>query len=184
MPPRSCPQDPPETPVVALVLGAAVWPGGEPSPTLRRRALHAAALFADGRVGHIVGCGGIGRHPPSEAEVIRRICLEAGVPADCLAMEATSSNTLENIAFSLPHLRRIGATGVALVTDGYHRPRARLILRHFGVRAVDIPDPPRPSITVSTLRAQLREIPAYLWYLTGLPFRLHLPDPGPPGQQP
>ena len=75
---------------VALVLGAAVWPGGRPSPTLRRRALKAAALWHEGQVRAIIGCGGVGRHPPSEAEVIRALCLGLNARRD-IAREVTHS---------------------------------------------------------------------------------------------
>ena len=44
----------------AVVLGAAVWPGGRPSPALARRAARAATLSAEGKVCGIVACGGFG----------------------------------------------------------------------------------------------------------------------------
>lgn len=153
-------------PVAALVLGAAVRPGGRPSRTLLRRARHAAHLYASGTVTHVVACGGIGKHPPSEAAVIGRICREAGVPAAAIRLEESSTSTAENIAFAVPILRDIGAGRVAIVTDGYHLPRARLTARRHGLVCTDVPPPPPEGVTFARIRSILREIPAYLWYLS------------------
>ncbi|RYH06867.1 YdcF family protein [Tropicimonas sp. IMCC6043] len=152
-------------PLAALVLGAAVRPGGQPSRTLLRRARHAAHLHADGAVTHVIACGGIGRHPPSEAAVIGRICREAGVPDAAIRLEERSTSTAENIAFALPILRELGTTRVAIVTDGYHQPRARLTARRLGLDCADLPPPAPEGVTLARIKSILREIPAYLWYL-------------------
>ncbi len=125
---------------IAVVLGAAIWPGEQPSPTLSRRVMHAVTLYRAGEVDAILGCGGIGRHPPSEAEVIRRLCRTAGVPESALLSEALSSTTRENLLNAKPILERLGASAV-LVTDPYHAPRARLIARQIGLKAtISSPD--------------------------------------------
>ena len=150
---------------VALVLGAAVWPGGEASPSLRRRALTATALWHAGRVRAIVGCGGVGEHPPSEAEVIRVLCLEAGVPGEAVFCEGQSRNTHENIMLALPVLARLGGRDVLVVSDGYHLPRALLVARRAGLRARGAAVPLRGARPGAQIRGALREIPAFLWYL-------------------
>ena len=152
-------------PVAALVLGAAVWEGGVASPTLRRRAEHAARLYADGTVSHVIACGGVGRFAPSEAELIERICREGGVPAEVILLDDRSTRTLENITNALPLLEEIGVRRVAIVTDRYHQPRARLIARRAGLSCIDVPSVPPGAMTAKRMKAWLREIPAYLWYL-------------------
>lgn len=149
---------------VALVLGAAVWADGHASPTLRRRAAHAATLYKDGQVRHIIGCGGVGKHPPSEAAVIRDICVEHGVPLRDISLEDTSTTTLENIANARPFLTGLGTDTVVIVTDQYHAPRARLIARHLGITART--DCPKNTGTkrLRTLKAYARELPALLLY--------------------
>jgi uncharacterized SAM-binding protein YcdF (DUF218 family) len=125
---------------IAVVLGAAVWPGERPSPTLSRRALHAVTLYQRGEVDAILGCGGIGRCPPSEAEVIRRLCRAAGVPDSALITEELSTTTRENLLNAKPILDRLGA-GAVIVTDRYHAPRARLVARQIGLSAtISCPD--------------------------------------------
>ncbi|NDR56988.1 YdcF family protein [Pseudoruegeria sp. M32A2M] len=156
-------------PVAALVLGAAVWADGQPSPTLRRRALHAARLYQDGHVTHIVGCGGIGKNPPSEASVIASICRQAGIPESAIREEPHSTRTLENIANARPIVQEIGTQQVCVVTDGYHLPRARLIARRLGLTCIDAPPVPPAPLTARKLRTMLREAIAYLWYLLRAP---------------
>lgn len=119
---------------VAVVLGAAVWPGETPSPTLERRTAHAIALYRSGAVHAILGCGGAGRHPPAEAEAIARLCRAAGMPESAILTEDRSTTTRENLLNALPILQSMGARAV-IVTDPYHAPRARLIARQIGLDA-------------------------------------------------
>ena len=123
----------PPQPRIAVVLGAAVWPGGTPSPTLRRRAAHAVALYHAGRVDAVLGCGGTGRHGPAEAVVIARLCRDAGVPDSAIGIEDRSATTRENLTHARALLPRGAA--VVIVTDPYHAPRARLLARQLGLAA-------------------------------------------------
>ena len=119
---------------VIVVLGAAVWPNG-PSPTLRRRALHAAALWEQDQEAWVIGTGGVGKHPPAEATVIRDILVERGVAPEKIMREAHSTTTLENVKFALPMIRLLDAGKVTIVTDGYHAKRALMVAQHFGLDA-------------------------------------------------
>lgn len=149
---------------IAIVLGAAVWADETASPTLRRRAMHAAALYRDGKVGRIIGCGGVGKNPPSEAEMIRRICVEAGVPDGVIALEDKSTTTRENLAHAKPMMLASGCRTAVIVTDRYHALRVRLAARSLGLRATTS----CPALTGTrrwmVARAYLREIPALVLY--------------------
>ncbi|WP_127104189.1 YdcF family protein [Pararhodobacter zhoushanensis] len=140
---------------VAVVLGAAVWAGSEPSPTLRRRVDCAVGLYHDGRVAAILGCGGVGRHRPSEAAVMARLCLEAGVPETAVLLEDQSTSTRENLVNAQQILRALGISDVVVVSDPYHLPRARLIARQLGMR-ITTAAPPWHQIGP---RQRLRHIP-------------------------
>lgn len=159
------------SPRPALLLGAAVRPDGTPSPTLRRRTLHAARLWREGRVTHVVCCGGTGRFPPSEAEVMRALLLAEGLPLDAILLEDRSTSTHENLLLALPILATLGAQEVVVVTDLTHAPRARLIARGLGLRATAASPPLRGAHPRTLLRQALRELPATLlalWRLARL----------------
>ncbi len=146
-----------------VILGAAVWADG-PSPTLRRRALHGAALWQAGVAPWVVACGGLGLHPPTEAAAITDLLLAQGVPRDAILQEDRSTTTLENIRFALPLLRDRGVSRIIIVTDATHGPRALLVARHFRLRARYSAPSLRGSRKRSVLRQALRELGAYPLY--------------------
>lgn len=146
-----------------LILGAAVWADG-PSPTLRRRTLHGAALYKAGVIDRIICCGGLGKHPPSEAQVMSDLLRTAGVPTADIALEDTSTTTAENIANAVPLL---DTDAVIIITDWYHAPRARLVARRAGlIAASSAPSLDGARVWPQT-KAALREVPAFIAYLTG-----------------
>ena len=150
-----------------VILGAAVWPDG-PSPSLRRRTLHGAALFHAGCGDVVIPCGGLGRHPPAEACAMVRLLREAGVPGAAIHPEATSTNTIENIRLALPILRRLDKTRVVIVSDAYHLPRACLIARREGLMATGSAPAAGSARLRPQLRGWLREAPALLALLLRL----------------
>lgn len=143
-----------------VILGAAVWEGG-PSPTLKRRTLHGAALFHAGAGSVVIPCGGLGRFPPSEAQAMADLLRADGVPASAIEMEDTSANTAQNIRNALPILHRLGERDVLIVSDAYHLPRARLIARRDGLR-VSVSAPKGGARLWPQVRGWLREIPGVL----------------------
>jgi uncharacterized SAM-binding protein YcdF (DUF218 family) len=111
-----------------VVAGARVWRGGRPSRALSRRTQVAIELWKSGHAPLLVFTGGVGQHPPAEAEVAARLAREQGVPESALRIENRSRNTLENAAFARELL---GARRVLVVTDAYHVLRCELVYRHY-----------------------------------------------------
>jgi uncharacterized SAM-binding protein YcdF (DUF218 family) len=144
----------------AVILGAAVWPDG-PSPTLRRRTLHGAALFHAGQVQQIVCCGGMGQHPPTEARVMHDILVAQGVPKAAILQEDRSNTTAENLRNALPLLH---GDDVIIVSDSYHLPRALLMARRLGMQARGNAPPWQGARRGQQIKSTLREIPAYILY--------------------
>jgi uncharacterized SAM-binding protein YcdF (DUF218 family) len=151
-----------------LVLGAAVWSGGRPSPTLERRTAKAARLWHEGAGQVVIPCGGVGRYPPSEAEVMRTLLGAAGVPDSAIHLEDTSTSTAENITEAKLILDRLGIGAVVIVSDAYHLPRARMIARRSGLEVETASPPLRGARVRTVLKGTLREIPAYLAEYLGL----------------
>ncbi len=116
---------------VIIVLGAAVWQGGRPSPALRRRVLYAVDLFNQGKGRQLLLTGGVGRHPPSEAEVMRHVALVAGVSLGCLVLEEQGTSTFSSAIYCHHMMRQHGWSSALIVTDRYHLPRAQLTFRQL-----------------------------------------------------
>ncbi|WP_397542374.1 YdcF family protein [Roseovarius salis] len=149
---------------VALVLGAAVRTGGQPSAALKRRALHAARLYRQGAVSVILASGGPPGAEPSEAEVIRCLCMTAGVADADILVEDRAATTRENIANALPILSAHALSPVWIVTDRYHARRALMTARACGLRArTSCPDP-TGATPWRLARSHLREAVAIAVY--------------------
>ena len=119
----------------AVVLGAQVRRGGRPSGALLARAGHAAGLYARGEVGVVIPTGGVGEHPPSEAEVMAKILKEGGVPDDKILLEGRARNTGESARFVAALARERGLEDLVVVTDPLHCVRTVGAFRAEGMDA-------------------------------------------------
>lgn len=153
---------------VAVVLGSQVLPGGRPSGTLMARTLHAARLYAAGRVRLLIPTGGVGQHPPSEAEIMSRILRDAGVPGEAVLPEGKALSTWDSArhVFRLAH--GLGIKQVLVVTDPLHCVRTVAAFRQAGLEAIPEPVYSSPMWRNRWLRlGQLaRETGALAWYRT------------------
>ncbi|MCC7359862.1 MAG: YdcF family protein [Anaerolineales bacterium] len=147
-----------------VVLGSRVYPGGEPGPSLMRRAEHAAALYAQGLAPLIVCTGGQGDPSvPSEAAVACGLIAAQGVPAATLLLEDQSHSTEENALYTAALLTPRGARRVIVVSDSFHLYRAQLLFRRAGL--VPYPSPAGPRLLwVERYFRGTRELAALGWY--------------------
>lgn len=159
-------QAPPLSYDVIVVLGAAVWPGGQPSPALQRRVLHAVDLLQRGYAPYLLVTGGVGKHPPAEAEVMQRLAVAHGIPGASIVLEDQATSTFESAWRCRDMLWQRGWSRVLLVTDRVHLPRTLVAFRSVGIRAVGSAAPGKPARRLSQ-RAYycLREGLALAWYL-------------------
>ena len=152
-----------------IVFGAAVGPDGRPSAVLRHR-LEAAAHWAKGRSNvRVLVTGGLGRHPPAEAEVMRRYLLERGIEESAVMTEPEGLDTFASALNCIEILRRQSdVRTVRLCSSSFHLPRCRLIFQALGVTAgkVEIESDRQVLGLGRWLRASLREIPATVWDVT------------------
>lgn len=148
----------------AVVLGAAVWSGGRPSPALARRVDHAIGLYRAGRVRVLIMTGGLGRHPPAEAELMSAIAVAQGVPESAILLDRASTSTMANARNALELARAHGLERLVVVSDLYHLPRARLAFAHAGRSvATEAPVPTRGRPGAAILQYG-REAAALAWY--------------------
>ncbi len=156
-----------------IVLGAAVWPGGVPSPTLQRRLNRALQIWKAEHFEYVIPCGGLGAHAPSEAEVMRGFLRANGVPETQILLEDRSGTTLQNAENAIALMLDHGIAHAVVVTDGYHCSRAWLSFWALGMRVRVVSAAratPRPRFGVA-LKAVLRETVALPVYAMRLMLR-------------
>ena len=151
---------------VAVVLGTQVLSGGRPSRTLEARVRHAARLYAEGKVDLVIPTGGLGEHPPSEAEVMARILRQEGLPEDAFLLEDRALNTWDSARLVARMADKLGVGDVVIVTDPLHCVRAVAAFERAGLRASAEPVYSSPMWRGRwSRRGQLvREIGALTWY--------------------
>ena len=150
-----------------VVLGCAVWPGGQPSPALRARTLRGVRAWRATGSRFLLVTGGVGRNPPDEAVIMQRLALAEGVPPEAIIID-TTSRTTEASAQTVGDLaRREHWKRVTLVSDPWHLLRARHMFADRGIAdvrqspAFDSPDWTEPGVR---FRYTLRECVAFSIY--------------------
>ncbi len=149
-----------------IVFGAAVGPDGKPSAVLRHR-LAAAVRWAEGRsrVKFLV-TGGLGDHPPAEAEAMRSYLLARGIQDRLIMTEPKGLDTLSSALRCIEILRqRSDAESIVLCSSSFHLLRCWLIFRvlGFAARTAEIKSDRGVLGSSRWLRACVREGPAIVW---------------------
>jgi uncharacterized SAM-binding protein YcdF (DUF218 family) len=108
------------------------------------RLLMALRLYHAGKAPVVILSGGnnplVGKIPEhSEAEVMRLLLVEWGIPDAAIQVEGGSINTRENALFSHQLLARGGIGRIILVTSAIHMPRAAAAFRKVGFEVVAAP---------------------------------------------
>jgi uncharacterized SAM-binding protein YcdF (DUF218 family) len=151
---------------VIVLLGSMVYPGGRVSPSLERRALHAAALYRRGLAPRVLCTGGIGTYAPSEAIVACSRVVELGVPASAIILEDQARNTEQNAAYTARLMRESRWQSAIVVSDGFHLYRATTMFEQQHI--ITYPSPSEatagPMNSVERVLRELREAVGVLWY--------------------
>lgn len=152
---------------VIIVLGSAVWPDEQPSPSLRARTERAIELYRDGYASHLILSGGLGRHPPEEAEVMRRLAVEVGIPRDVLILDREAHSTRESLLHAREIMRERAWDTTLIVSDPFHMKRSLLMAGDIGLAAYGSPALDSPIYTLRARRVYYtsREVVALWWYL-------------------
>ena len=163
---KQAPDTAADRPRYAVVLGTQVLAGGRPSRTLDARVRHAAWLYAAGRVDRVLVTGGLGRHPPTEAEVMARILRKEGVPGEAIRVEDKAESTWDSARLVAALVAGEGVEEVLVVTDPLHCVRTAAAFRRAGLIAWAEPVYSSPMWRVPWLRRGqfLRESGALVWY--------------------
>lgn len=122
-----------------VVLGARVREDGQAGQGLQMRVLHAVRLYKKGVAPKIITTGGVGDHPPAEAEVAARLAMRNGVPHSDILVENKSTSTWENATYAAAICKQRGWKSVVLVSDPFHLWRAQRNFARNGVRGYPSP---------------------------------------------
>lgn len=110
---------------------------GKVRPELRRRIEAGVQLFEAGLAPRIVMTGGPAPSGHIEAEVMRDLAIELGVPRDAILVEGRSRDTIENAGFTLRLLCGNDPNcvpSVIVVSTRYHLARAKRLFECAGAR--------------------------------------------------
>lgn len=147
-----------------LVFGARAYASGAPSDALEDRVLTAIELYHQGYAPRLIFSGGPGDGPFTEAQVMRRIALQAGVPDAAIIMDdagLTTDAAVQNTARTLGRGKSLLA-----VSHGWHLPRIKLRCQRAGLVAYTVPADERGQPLRQTPYQIAREVPAlWLYYL-------------------
>ncbi len=135
-------QSPPQAADAIVVFAGGVGESGRAGGGLQERVTAAIDLYRGGYARHIVFSSGY-VFTLREAEVMRAVAMDNGVPADAIVLEERARNTLENVTLSSQILRDRGWRRVLLVSSPYHMRRAMLTWRTQSkdIEAIPVPVP-------------------------------------------
>ena len=119
----------------AVVLGAAVWSGNTPSPTLASRVDKALALFKKGFIGKIVLTGGKAPGELTESEVAFEYARIKGADTSIIIIEKYTSSTTAQIKWIEQNLlqKELSKGDIIIISDGYHLPRVIEISKFYNL---------------------------------------------------
>lgn len=166
----------PEAPV-AIVFGAAVYPGGHPSPVLADRVETAAALYRAGKVRKLLLSGDNRFVNYNEPGAMMRYALQLGIPRDAIQPDYGGRRTYDT-CYRARYIFQVRKA--ILVTQKFHLPRALFICRSLGVNAVGVAADRRLYPRREVLWWNLRESMAILRSLVDVARRAEPPVTGEP----
>ena len=130
-----CASQSPAENATAVVLGAQVRDSG-PSVMLWGRINAAEKYLDESKNASAVLSGGQGMDEPmSEAQAMYNVLVEKGIDGSRLYQEEKSTNTTENLKFSMQVIKENNLNDdIAVVTDGFHQLRVRIIANQLGIK--------------------------------------------------
>lgn len=114
-----------------IVLGTPCTAEGKPSLEQRERVLEGVREFRAGVAAHMIVTGGAAHNKFYEADCMKRLAVQQGVPADDVIEEKQAQDTIQNIWFSKQIMDAHGWRSAEVVSSPSHLPRTALILEHY-----------------------------------------------------
>jgi uncharacterized SAM-binding protein YcdF (DUF218 family)/glycosyltransferase involved in cell wall biosynthesis len=162
---------PPQAVDAVVVFAGGVGESGRAGGGFQERVREAVDLYHAGYARHLIFSSGF-VSAFKEAEVMRAVALDNGVPSEALLLEEEAVNTYENVVRTAAILERNGWQRILLVSSPYHMRRALLTWKRNAPGVTVIASPPPESqfyahtrgATLEQIRGILQEYVAILDY--------------------
>ncbi|MCC7418407.1 MAG: YdcF family protein [Acidobacteria bacterium] len=123
-----------------VVFAGGVGESGQAGGGYQERVKRAVDLYEAGWAPRVIISSGF-VFAFKEAEVMRGLAIEHGVPAPAILLETQAANTRENVAYTRALLAQGGWRRILLVSSPYHMRRALLTWRKAAPEVEVIPEP-------------------------------------------
>lgn len=154
-----------------VVFAGGAGESGQAGGGYQERVRQAVTLYQDGYAPRIIFSSGF-VFAFKEAEVMRSLAIENGVPADAILLETQSRNTHDNVVLSDAILAQHGWRRILLVSSPYHMRRAVLTWHRLAPQVEVTPTPVSSSqfyahergASLEQIRGLAQEYLAIAWY--------------------
>lgn len=127
-----------------VVFAGGVGESGQAGGGYQERLKRAVDLYREGWAPRIVISSGF-VFAFKEAEVMRTLAIENGVPPSAIVLETQAANTYENVTFTRDILRRNNWRTILLVSSPYHMRRALMTWNKVAPDVTVVPEPVEAS---------------------------------------
>lgn len=134
----------PEVADAVVVFAGGVGESGKAQGGYLERLKQAVDLYKAGYANSLIFSSGY-VFSFKEAEVMRALAVDQGVPADRIVLEERATNTYENVTFTSQILRDRQWRRILLVSSPYHMRRATMVWHKVAPDVTVIPAPPFSS---------------------------------------
>lgn len=125
---------------VIVVLGTKAYINNAYNPCLVARVKHGVDLYQKHYAPKLLFSGGNDKKEKiNEAQAMKQIALSLGVPAKDILIESLSNTTYENLLYSKKIFKKQQVKSIIIVTEPFHLPRALLVAKKLGLKAVGSP---------------------------------------------
>src|SRR5260370_14308182 len=135
---------PPQKVDAMVVFAGGVGESGKAGGGAQERLKQAVDLYKAGDAPYLVLSSGY-VYSFREAEVMRALAVDQGVPASAIVLEQRAANTYQNVTFVDAILREHHWKSILLVSSPYHMRRALLVWRKVAPDLTVVPAPPAQS---------------------------------------
>lgn len=148
---------------VIVVFGCLVRADGTPSMALADRVRTGVELYQAGLGKQLIFSGGPGEGPTHEADAMRRLAIQLGVPASAIEIDLVGLNTQATVSNAIAKNWGASNPRVLAVSHFYHLPRIKLCFRRAGWDVFTVPATETRDL-VALPRYLMREVVALWWY--------------------